>query len=480
MWLAMREGQASKQIVEVTAEELILGRGEDCDLQLHDDNVSRRHASVVLTPEGHVTLTDLGSANGTYVDGQPVKTVRLEGGEQLQLGDAILQVHATEPSDTDATRIGGRPVAPVAAPVRESAIVRAVMQQSGVRRALNRSSPRRLALYGAGLLAISIAAAFVIARMLGPEATADVVAKVAPSTALIEVLGEAGNREATGTGWVVDAAGGLIVTNAHVINQGAAFRVAVGGKPRPAAVHAVSPCDDLAVLRLSDAAGLRELALGSQREVRRGDRVIAVGYPGNASLGDDLTSTEGIVSVPRTSFRESAIDVPAYANVVQTDAAINPGNSGGPLVDADGRLVGVNSAGRTVAPDGRVISGQSYAIGVDRVRELLPQLRSGRSIGWTGIGFGYPTDTVLEEQKLPPGLTVSRIVPGSPAAKAGMGKTSLIVVAVNGKPITNRLESYCEAVRGADPSAPLELGTVSPGSKKVRTVRLAPAVADAS
>ena len=88
--------------------------------------------------------------------------------------------------------------------------------------------------------------------------------------------------------------------------------------------------------------------------------------------------------------------MPQYPNVLQTDAAINPGNSGGPLVNTDGELVGVNSAGITDL-GGRTIQGQGYAIGVDRVKEIVPTLRQGRSIGWTGLGFGF------EPNASPPG-----------------------------------------------------------------------------
>jgi S1-C subfamily serine protease len=143
------------------------------------------------------------------------------------------------------------------------------------------------------------------------------------------------------------------------------------------------------VLRVADASGLRTLPLGSQGDLRQGQTVVAVGFPGNSSLSDALTSTVGVVSVVRSAYREPTLDVPNLPNVVQTDAALNPGNSGGPLMNLDGRLVGVNSAGRTLNASGRIIQGQSYAIGVDQVREVIGRLRLGQSQGWYGLGFRY-------------------------------------------------------------------------------------------
>src|SRR5205823_6033027 len=115
-----------------------------------------------------------------------------------------------------------------------------------------------------------------------------------------------------------------------------------------------------------------------------------------------------VVSVARTEYREYALDVPRYPNVIQTDAAVNPGNSGGPLLDLQGRLVGVTSAVRTLSPDGRIVQGQNYAIGVDRVRQVTRVLRTGRSIGWAGLGFSYPAARRDE----PVGLVAATSAPG--------------------------------------------------------------------
>jgi S1-C subfamily serine protease len=218
--------------------------------------------------------------------------------------------------------------------------------------------------------------------------------------------------------------------------------------------------------------GLRTLPLvPSQSSLKLGQTVVAVGFPVSAAADAQLTATTGTISVVRLAFKDIALDVPQYPNVVQTDVAINPGNSGGPLVDLKGRLVGVNSAGRTSAA-GRVIQGQGFAIGVDRVRQVVPQLRTGHSIGWTGMGFEYPSAPALTKEGLPPGLLVTHAIPGSPAQRAGFGKSPILVTAVNGIPIDNTLVSYCQAVRDVRPGQDVPFTIYRGKNPKKETVRV--------
>ena len=473
MWLTVRRGRAEQRRVEITGERFLAGRAEDCDLRLLDDNASRWHAYFESLPDGRVVVNDLDSANGTFVDGRRVDSATLEGGEQIQLGDTVLVCSREEPEEQQPTGAGGQ---------SRSAVLRSVMEGSGLRQALRADSAirraieaprsaRRAAIVASLATAAAVIGALFLFGVLPPgRSAADVVDEVAASTALIQVYDEAGGRLATGSGWVLDSSAGLVVTNAHVVNAGERFEVSVEGRARGARLLGAAPCEDLAVLKVDDIAGLRSLALGSQAEIRPGDAVVAVGYPGNASAKDELTSTEGIVSVVNTAYREPSLDVPHYPNVVQTDAAINPGNSGGPLLDLDARLVGVNSAGRTESAEGRAITGQGYAIGVDRARAVLATLRQGRSIGWVGFGFGYPTDQVLAGQRLPPGLFVEHVAEGSPAARAGLGDERPLLVEVDGRPIDNSLQSYCAALGEARSGQQVRLGLLSPGSRRPRNV----------
>jgi S1-C subfamily serine protease len=264
----------------------------------------------------------------------------------------------------------------------------------------------------------------------------------------------------------------LVVTNAHVVNDGETFKVSVGNKLVPAQVLAVAPCEDLAVLKVAQTAGLEAVQLGSQGALKLGDTVVAVGFPQSASANADLTSTAGVVSVVKTTYSEEALDIPTYKNVVQTDAAINPGNSGGPLVDLNGRLVGVNSAGRTISQTGRTIQGQNYAIGVDRVKQVLPTLASGHSISWLGANFRYPGEQQLAQQSLPAGIYIDGAVAGTSADKAGLGAEQALLTAVNGRPTGNTLAGWCSATSGMKSGASADLQVIPPGARKPEHVRV--------
>jgi S1-C subfamily serine protease len=265
-------------------------------------------------------------------------------------------------------------------------------------------------------------------------------------------VNQAGKRVGNGTGWIYDATNGYVVTNGHVVN--AAQTLEVGADTmRSATIVGDAPCEDLAVIRVNDASGLRALTLGSQNDVRLGDTSIALGYPINASPTDDLQVTVGNVSAVKVSYDPHGFaDVPAYPNVLQTTAAINPGNSGGPLIDLDGRLIGVNSAAAPVN-----VQQTYYAIGVDRVKEIVPTLASGQSMMWTGLGFDdYVTAASLRDPVLVgslatiglpamTGIFVNHLADGT--ADPGFTMPALVVKA-NGKELEGTLSDYCSAIAG--------------------------------
>jgi putative serine protease PepD len=234
---------------------------------------------------------------------------------------------------------------------------------------------------------------------------------------------------------------------------------------------AVSPCEDLALLRVADRSGLKTTPLGRDASVRQGETVVALGYDADAAAGDGAGSTTGVVSNRRTAFRDPAPDVPAYPEVVQTDTALNPGNSGGPLADLDGRLIGVNSAARTTGSDGRPLQNVNYAITVDRARRVLADLQAGRAEAWTGFTFGYPTAAELRDAKLPPGLRITGALPGTPAARSGVAPGALLA-GVDGHAIANTLSSYCAATRGVRTGDVVVLSFARPGARRTRQVRL--------
>lgn len=215
----------------------------------------------------------------------------------------------------------------------------------------------------------------------------------------------------TGSGFVWDKEG-HIVTNFHVIQEGDRFSITLADHSEwEAKVVGFAPEKDLAVLQIKAPANrLFPIAVGSSRDLQVGQRVLAVGNP----FGLDHTLTVGVVSA-------LGRELPAEGNrtirdVIQTDAAINPGNSGGPLLDSRGRLIGVNA--QIKSPTG-VSAGIGFAIPVDTVKRLVPQLIAhGRTV-LPGIGVSLLHDSYARQYQLK-GAVIVEVTGGSPAARAGL------------------------------------------------------------
>jgi S1-C subfamily serine protease len=458
VWLRVLSGADAGRTVEVPAEQrsFVLGRVQGCDLVIRDEGASRHHAELRAEPAGGLRVRDLGSANGTYVDGRRIEEAMLSGGEELRIGTTEIAVMAHRPEAQ-----GGGEGAPT-----WSVVGRLVDQHArGTRRAT-------WVALGAAVLALATVAFVLVASHDDDQTAPEVVRALTPSTVLVEAL-RGDRRTATGSGWVLDARQGLVVTAAHVVNEGVRYRVAVGGRARPARLVGSAPCEDLALLRVAGVAGLRNAPLGKGADLEQGETVVALGFAAGATAADEVTSTRGVVSSASTTFRDPAPDVPGYREAVQTDTALNPGYSGGPLVDLDGRLAGVNAAARTTGSDGRPLEGQNYAIGIDRTRRVLAELRQGRSIAWIGATFGYPTTEELLDRKLPPGLYLTGAVPGTPAARAGLGGRGELLAGVDGHPLASTLTSYCAAIAGRSRGQQVKLTLARPGGGKPREVTVA-------
>ena len=250
---------------------------------------------------------------------------------------------------------------------------------------------RRSARIGMGVAALALVVALgigvlALTRDTGDEGggsvvTDDIAAGARSGTIYIRSRGL--GQESVGTGVLVDADEGLVLTNFHVIAIGGDLRAGAPDRLDDAEVRAAAPCEDLALLEVEGVDDRNAITLGRQGDVAQGDPVVALGYPLSASGGKSLSTTAGVVSSVRTPLRLPAPDQPRLTNLVQTDAALGAGNSGGPLVGADGRLVGINTILFTGAADAPSAE-QGYAIGVDRVRELLADFREGRSRAWFG------------------------------------------------------------------------------------------------
>ncbi len=436
VYLLFETGDDKGRVIQVTGDEFVIGRDDAADLQILDTRASRRHASLKVLPGGNAELRDMDSSNGTLLNGAPVKSAVLSGNEKIRIGDTELSFFPVDPVRAKTTvGLTDKP--------RLSAVI-ARRGQSAIQRLRIEKKLRNLTiLAGSAVAAIVAVVILLVTGVLGGGGGADVTAVVqadGPATVFVR------SAQETGSGWVLDAGKGLIVTNGHVVNGGQTFQVGVNGQLRQARVVGDAPCDDLAVLRVTPATGLRTMPLDSQSNVKEGDNVVALGYPQSAATNAKLTATTGVVSVAQTQYNEAVPDIPNYRNVIQIDAALNPGNSGGPLIRSDSKkLIGVNSAVRTENQQGRTIQGQNYAIGVDRVKAVVNYLREGKSIGWVGFNLSYPSTTDLGS--LPPGVKTSGGVAGTPAANAVNGRV-LLVIGVNGKRIANSLSSYCAAAGG--------------------------------
>jgi putative serine protease PepD len=247
--------------------------------------------------------------------------------------------------------------------------------------------------------------------------------------------GPGGGRAASGSGFVIDGSG-HIVTNDHVVEDADKFTVRFGekGDPIPAKLIGKDPSSDLAVLDIDGSkvpAGTKPLQLASSSSLRPGDAAIAIGSP----FGLSGTVTTGIVSaLGREIEAPNGFSIPG---AVQTDAAINPGNSGGPLLDSDGRVIGVNSQ---IASQSGSNSGVGFAVPSDTVKDVVPKLIEFGKINraWLGLATG--------EQPSKPGAVVGTVTNGSPAEKAGLGKDD-VITKFDGKAIRSPSDLSLEVLR---------------------------------
>jgi putative serine protease PepD len=243
----------------------------------------------------------------------------------------------------------------------------------------------------------------------------EIYAKTAPGVAFIQA-GDATSGGGTGSGFLLDGQG-HVVTNEHVVEGSSKFVVRFGedGEALDAKLVGMDASTDLAVLEVDPkkiSAETKPLELASSGDLRPGDSAIAIGSP----FGLSGTVTTGIISALDREI-ESPNGFP-ISGVLQTDAAINPGNSGGPLLDAEGRVIGVNSQ---IASDSRQSSGVGFAVPVDTVKEVVPQLLRDGEIKRAYLGVSSAPDATDD------GAVVVAITQGGPAAASGLREGDRIV-----------------------------------------------------
>ncbi len=289
--------------------------------------------------------------------------------------------------------------------------------------------------------------------------------------------------DATGSGFVVDRDGNII-TNAHVVQGADSVEVSFddSGDTVPAEVMGVDTSTDVAVLKVNPddvKGGLTPLPLGDSSKAEVGDAVIAIGNP----FGYSRTVTTGIVSgLQRQIQAPNGFTIP---DVIQTDASINPGNSGGPLLDGNGRVIGINSQIATGGGQGSV--GIGFAVPINTAKRLLPDLKAGETIerAYLGVQMQGVNKQLAEDLNLAAdhGALIVEVTPGSPADDAGLrgGGTDTsqgvaaggdLIVAIDGKDMRDE-KAVAAAVAAHKPGDKIEVEYYRGDEKKTATVELA-------
>ena len=230
-----------------------------------------------------------------------------------------------------------------------------------------------------------------------------------------------------GSGFIVSG-DGYILTNAHVVKDADEVVVKLIDKRKfTAKVVGTDARTDVAVIKIT-AAGLPSVKLGDPTKLRVGEAVAAIGSP----FGFENSVTAGIVSAKGRSLPSEN-----YVPYIQTDVAINPGNSGGPLFNMKGEVVGINSQ---IYSRSGGYQGVSFAIPIDVAMEVVDQLKTGGKVsrGWLGVVIQEVSADLAESFGLdrPRGALVSQVQEGSPASKAGL-QASDVILAFNGKAVEN-------------------------------------------
>lgn len=320
-----------------------------------------------------------------------------------------------------------------------------------------------------------------------------VAAKVLPSVVKLQI--DMGGQGEEGSGIVLDP-NGLILTNNHVVaalasapagDSGAGVEVAPSGqtdqgpqsttatvtlsdgRTAPFTVVGADPSSDIAVVRAQGLSGLTPIALGSSKDLKVGQNVVAVGSP----LGLEGTVTTGIISAlnrPVSTAGEGQ-NQNTVLDAIQTDAAINPGNSGGALVNMNGELIGVNSAIASLGGGEKSSGGQSgsiglgFAIPVDQAKRIATELASTGTATHASLGVQLSNDANA------PGAAIAQVVEGGPAATAGV-PDGAVVTKVDGRVIDGS-EALVAAVRSKAPGDEVALTYQDPsGSSQTAQVTL--------
>ena len=228
-----------------------------------------------------------------------------------------------------------------------------------------------------------------------------------------------------GSGFIIHE-DGYILTNAHVIENSDSVQIALStGGLFKGKLIGMDKVADLAIIKIDSPDPLPVIPLGSSKELKPGDWVMAIGSP----FGLDLTVTVGIVSAKGRSLGATP-----YDDFIQTDTPINPGNSGGPLINTQGEVVGINTAVMQMG------QGLGFSLPVDLAKKLIPELKTNGKVTRSWLGVSVQDITLADKESLKLGVDqgslIREVVIDSPAYKAGL-KMNDVIVEFNGHTINN-------------------------------------------
>jgi len=302
---------------------------------------------------------------------------------------------------------------------------------------------------------------------LGPKELEEMLKKFFGENGRFQPQQFGGVAEGTGSGFVYDDKG-HIVTNNHVVDGAEKIVVQFfDGEEIEAKVVGADPKADIAVIKVAST-NYRPLPKGKSSGVKVGEWVLAIGSP----FGFDQTVTSGIIS----AVGRNDAHILDYEDFIQTDAAINPGNSGGPLVDLEGKVIGINAA---IATSTRSSAGIGFAIPIDMAANLADRLIKDGKVTRAMIGIELqPLAPVLAKQLgIDPktkGVLVKSVFPGSPGDKAGLQQGD-VITGFNGVPAKS-IPSFRNLVSTSDIGKEFNLTYVREGQEKTAKLTLVPLI----
>ncbi|VFP88682.1 serine endoprotease DegP [Candidatus Erwinia haradaeae] len=277
-----------------------------------------------------------------------------------------------------------------------------------------------------------------------------------PSNDNYSTDGQQQKFRALGSGVVINALKGYVVTNNHVVDNATKIQVQlIDGRKYDAKIIGKDPRSDIALIQISEARNLIAIKIADSENIRVGDYTVAIGNP--YGLGETVTS--GIIS----ALGRSGLNTDHYENFIQTDAAINRGNSGGALVNLNGELIGINTA--ILAPDGGNI-GIGFAIPSNMVKNLCTQMVTYGQVKRGELGIiGIELNSELAKAikvNVQRGAFISQVLPKSSAARAGI-RAGDVIISINNKPISS-FAAFRAQIGSLPVGTTMQLGLIRSGT----------------